>query len=144
MADTDRHAEHPGGRHEEHDVQVRPIVIFGLGLIILTTVVLLLMDWMFDYLAAYHARLDVPRSPLSISREPPPGPRLEVSPDQTLRELRTEEEAVLHSYGWVDRDAGIVRLPIDRAITLLTERGLPRPTEDRGSKDEDRDKKKEH
>ena len=31
---------------------------------------------------------------------------------------------MLHSYGWVDQQAGIVRIPIDRAMTLLTERGL--------------------
>jgi hypothetical protein len=31
----------------------------------------------------------------------------------------------LSSYGWVDREAGIVRIPIDRAMDLLAERGLP-------------------
>jgi cytochrome c oxidase cbb3-type subunit III len=44
---------------------------------------------------------------------------------QALQELRTAEDAVLHSYGWVDRAAGIVRMPIDRAMEVLAERGLP-------------------
>jgi hypothetical protein len=143
MADMHRGIEPRGGRDAEHDVQLRPIVIFGLGLIFLTMVVLLLMYWLFDDLAAHHARLDTPRSPLSVSQEPPPGPRLEVNLDQALRELRAEEETVLHSYGWVDRDAGIVRLPIDRAITLLTERGLPRQAAGRKSKHDDREKKRD-
>jgi cytochrome c oxidase cbb3-type subunit III len=44
---------------------------------------------------------------------------------QELQELRTAEDAVLHSYGWVDRAAGIVRMPIDRAMAVLAERGFP-------------------
>jgi hypothetical protein len=44
---------------------------------------------------------------------------------QELQELRAAEDAVLRSYSWVDRAGGIVRMPIDRAIDLLAERGLP-------------------
>jgi hypothetical protein len=40
-------------------------------------------------------------------------------------ELRTAEDTDLNSYGWVDRTAGIARIPIDRAMQLLLERGLP-------------------
>jgi len=39
--------------------------------------------------------------------------------------LRANEDAVLNSYGWADRRAGTVRVPIDRAMDLLVERGLP-------------------
>jgi cytochrome c oxidase cbb3-type subunit III len=42
-----------------------------------------------------------------------------------LKEMRATEDAVLHSYGWVDQAAGIVRIPIERAMELLAERGLP-------------------
>ncbi len=31
----------------------------------------------------------------------------------------------MHSYGWVDQPAGVVRIPIDRAMELLAQRGLP-------------------
>ena len=36
-----------------------------------------------------------------------------------------QEEQTLHSYGWVDQQAGVVRIPIDRAMELLAQRGLP-------------------
>lgn len=42
-----------------------------------------------------------------------------------LREFRTREDDSLATYGWVDRGAGIVRLPISRAKDLVIERGLP-------------------
>jgi hypothetical protein len=39
--------------------------------------------------------------------------------------MRAEEDQILGSYGWIDRERGIVRVPIDRAITLLAQKGLP-------------------
>jgi DNA-binding GntR family transcriptional regulator len=47
------------------------------------------------------------------------------------------ETAILHSYGWVDRDAGIVRIPIERAIEILAERGLPTRDQGQGSSAQD-------
>jgi len=41
-----------------------------------------------------------------------------------MEELRAREDAILGSYGWVDRQAGIGRIPIDRAVDLLLEKGL--------------------
>jgi hypothetical protein len=117
--------EPAGRRHEVSDVQVRSIATFAVGLVILTGVVLLLTGWLFKHFAARQAELDVPASPLAVTQEMPPEPRLEVVLDQVLREVRADEDVLLHGYGWVDRQAGIVRIPIDRAMTLLAERGLP-------------------
>jgi hypothetical protein len=44
---------------------------------------------------------------------------------------------LLEGYGWVDRSAGTVRLPIERAMQLLLERGLP--TRPEGEQDGFRD-----
>ena len=68
---------------------------------------------------------DPPLSALADSRQPPAEPRLQVTPDQELAAIQDEENAILYSYGWVDQNAGIVRLPITRAMELLVERGLP-------------------
>jgi hypothetical protein len=43
-----------------------------------------------------------------------------------MRELRAREEAALTSYGWVDREAGRARIPVERAMELLLERGTGR------------------
>jgi hypothetical protein len=52
-------------------------------------------------------------------------PSLLVREPVNLQKFRDEEDHLLTSYGWVDQNAGVVRLPIDRAKELLLERGLP-------------------
>ena len=120
--------------HEERDVRLRPIIVAGVSLALLAGLTLLAMWQLFDYFDARRARVDV-LPPLFEARQLPPEPRLQVSPQQAMREMRAAEMAHLHSYGWVDREAGIVRIPIERAIELLAERGLPN---DRGAMMEER------
>jgi len=62
-----------------------------------------------------------------------------------MQEMLRAENAQLQSYGWVDRSIGMVRMPIDRAMELVVEQGLPSwheiPTpaaEPRGSMPEER------
>ena len=56
-----------------------------------------------------------------------PPPNLQTRPVQDFEAFRAREEGVLESYGWVDQKAGIVRIPIEEAMRLLVERGLPSP-----------------
>jgi hypothetical protein len=56
-----------------------------------------------------------------------PAPNLQESPSADMRAYRQEERDELARYGWVDRNAGIVQLPLDRAMFLVgTHHGLPR------------------
>ena len=55
----------------------------------------------------------------------PPLPKLQAKPEEGLARLRAEEERELTSYGWENRDQGVVRVPIERAIELISARGLP-------------------
>jgi len=54
-----------------------------------------------------------------------PEPRLERNERLEIESFRLQEEQTLHSYGWVDQQAQVVRIPIDRAMQLIAERGLP-------------------
>jgi hypothetical protein len=54
----------------------------------------------------------------------PPEPRLEAQSGQTLDPYRAGQEQKLSSYGWVDRQTGVARMPIDRAMDLVAQRGL--------------------
>lgn len=112
------------GKHELRDANFRGVVLFGLGLFVLIAAALFAMDRLFDYLAA-QPEAGPPPSSMALSREVPPLPRLQVSGTVDLKRFREAEEKVLNSYAWVDRDAGIVRIPVERAIELLAERGLP-------------------
>ena len=126
MSETTPHVEPTERRHAAYDLQLRPVVTFGIVLVGVTALVLLGMAWLFQAFSTRLTQQDVPPSPLAQTRQQlPPEPRLQVAPAQELQQMRAAEEALLHSYGWVDQAAGIVRLPIDRAMTLLAERGLP-------------------
>jgi hypothetical protein len=54
-----------------------------------------------------------------------PQPRLETNETIEIDKFRLQEEQTLNSYGWVDQEAGVVRIPIDHAMELLAQRGLP-------------------
>ena len=112
--------------HERYDMSFRPVILFGVALVALTVVVLFLMSAFFASMAARRAHRDTPLSPLALSRpQIPPEPRLQLTPNQELQQERQAEDALLHSYGWVDRAAGVVRIPIEQAMDLLATRGLP-------------------
>lgn len=53
----------------------------------------------------------------------PQGPRLQTQPFKDVYTLRTGEAEKLTTYGWVDQGAGVVRIPIDDALRLMSERG---------------------
>ena len=55
----------------------------------------------------------------------PPEPRLQSNPQQDLSELRAKQESLLKGYGWVNKEAGIARIPIEEAMRIVVQRGLP-------------------
>lgn len=55
----------------------------------------------------------------------PPMPRLQPNPGAELVEFRAQQLEATTTYGWIDRDAGVVRIPVERAIEILAQRGLP-------------------
>lgn len=55
----------------------------------------------------------------------PPAPRLQTQPFKDVYQLKTEQRGTLNSYGWVDKANGVVHIPVDRAMQLLLQRGLP-------------------
>jgi len=65
--------------------------------------------------------------PQAVIERRPPEPILQAHPKRDMYLFRREEEEVLRGYGWVDPNRGVVRIPIERAIDLTAERGLPTP-----------------
>ena len=111
-------------RHETRDANVRDLVLFGIGLAMIIAATVLLMKGVFHYFAATQ-NLGPPASPFDNVRTLPPQPRLQIEPRQDLKQLRSAEDDKLQGYGWVDQNAGTVRIPIDRAMDLLVQSGLP-------------------
>jgi hypothetical protein len=105
-------------RHERNDADVRGIAFSGLALGVGTIIVCFLVYFMFRFLTNVNPVVDT-RVQL------PPEPRIQVHPWEEYGVLKTSELQQLHSYQWVNKKDGIVRIPIDRAMDLLLQRGLP-------------------
>lgn len=116
----------PQHRHEKRDLNARYVGVFFAGLFLLLIFSLLAMWGVFGFFAEEQAESQPPPSPLAASRpKEPPGPRLQVNPPVELKEIRQGEEEQLDSYGWVQKEAGVVHIPIEQAKKLLLQRGLP-------------------
>jgi hypothetical protein len=126
---TDNAAVH----HEESDVDIRAIFGFGAALIAIAVVIHVAILLFFNVLERGAGQQSAVAYPLATGQEDrlPPEPRLQIAPREDLAALRAKEDAILRSYGWVDRNAGVVRIPIDRAMELTLERGLPARQEPR-------------
>lgn len=112
---------------ETSDVNVRGIFAFAVGLSITGVIVSLVVWLLFALFTAREAQRVMPAFPLAAGQENrlPPEPRLQTNPRQDMRDLRRAEDAVLSSYGWVDKKAGVARIPIGEAMKLTVKRGLP-------------------
>ena len=112
--------------HEHSDASVWIIVKFGLWLAISAIVVSGGMGLLFG-LFVKQSEETTPEFPLAVGQEQrlPAGPRLQRFPVTEHYEFRQQEDAVLQKYGWVDKETGVVRMPIADAMKLAVERGLP-------------------
>jgi hypothetical protein len=122
------HAERPI-THETSDVSdanVRTIFGFGLGLLAVAIAVHVIILLVFNFFEARERHQAPSEYPLAAAQQNrlPPEPRLQTNPRQDLADLRAREDATLTTYGWVDKNAGMVRIPIDEAIRLTVERGV--------------------
>jgi len=111
--------------HELSDLRPGYVALFGIALTAVIVAAAVITSLLIDFKAAEHSRQETPVPRLAQEREATPGPRLQVDANKDLRQMRAGEEAVLNSYGWVDKDAGIVKIPVDRAMEILAKKGLP-------------------
>jgi hypothetical protein len=125
MVDEHSAAQTGAPGHELRDLNPKYIALFGAGLAAIIIAVLTAAYALFHYYYAGESRARPRPSPLSYNEEPVPEPRLEVNPGAELKTMKAEEDETLNSYGWIDRDQGIVRIPIDRAIAILAQKGKP-------------------
>ena len=115
--------------HEESDVNVAAILRYGLVLLLIGAVVHLVLWWLLGTYERRHQRAQTHVYPLAAGRQDqlPPSPRLQTDPQQELQDLRAKQQSLLTGYGWVNREAGVARIPIEDAMRMVVARGLPVP-----------------
>jgi len=147
----------PDVAHEHSDVSVGPLLQFVVGLTVFTAVVALVVYVMFLFLQKREQAAELRSSPLARQGADrlPPEPRLQLAPGFEVRTedgrrvpltydpdapttrspqpqseywaVREEWRRKLHGYGWVDQNAGTVRVPIEEAMRLYAERQKGKP-----------------
>jgi hypothetical protein len=117
------HSPNGNPGHETTEVSPR-LIIVSLGVLaVATLLVLLLVVGIFRFLKT--TSITAPTT-TAVQQQPlPPEPRIEIDAAQQFKGIKAREEHILSSYAWVDQNQGTVRIPIDRAIDLLSQRGLP-------------------
>jgi hypothetical protein len=116
-------------RYELRDLSPKHVAIFGGSLAGIIVLVLLVARFLIVHYYNVQQKARPPLSPLSFNQPPMPEPRLIVTPGQGFETLRKQENDVLGSYAWVDKDQGIARIPIARAMEILTQKSLPARTQ---------------
>ena len=125
------HAAHDGlynedVAHEHSDVNIRALLMFCLGLVVVTAVVQVAMWGLFVVFERQAVQNDPVLSPLMLpAGELPPEPRLLTDEPANLRQIKSEEQRILQGFGWVDQKSGVARIPIDDAKKKLLHGGLP-------------------
>lgn len=104
--------------YERSDVGIRLVgwLAGGLGMFIVVTP--LTLPWMFPL----SRTTTTPAGRPALSSNAPP---LEVNPRATLQKSQRNDAQFARGYDWIDRNQGIVRIPIDRAVEILLRKGLP-------------------
>jgi hypothetical protein len=116
----------PEQAHDDRDVDARTIVRTGLVVLGLTAIAMVGGLYLVRFFTLEEEREHPPAPPMATGLpSAPAGPRLQRLPAEGLDALRREEAQRLSSYAWVDKEKGIVQIPIERAIELVAERGLP-------------------
>jgi len=106
------HETIPASGHEQRDVRVGSVLRWSVGLLGLIVFTGVAMWFLVTGLRSHEEHISPPASPLAGS----------YGPTEPPAQQRSREQAQLDGYGWVDRSAGTVHIPVERAMELLVQR----------------------
>lgn len=137
MSEEIKHRAHdPETEFEHQDLSPHGVYAFLVGLAVAGVLVAFVLWGLYHFMERYEAAHQPAQNPLvqpsvetrQVSPDAIlkfPQPRLENSERSELNDFRLKEEDTLDSYGWVDQKTGVVRIPIERAMQLIVQQGLP-------------------
>jgi hypothetical protein len=123
MTEVQGHVAGPvvsGPTHETADIDGRHVWGTAAGL---AATIVLAGFMAAGAIALIGSMIGRPLAPINPPPTQMPSPPLQSAPALDLQALRAEKHALLSSYAWIDRAHGVVRIPIERAMSLLIARG---------------------
>ncbi|MBI2214008.1 MAG: hypothetical protein HYU52_10210 [Acidobacteria bacterium] len=138
----DEHVEHVHV-HEGSDVSARTFILFFVIFLVFTAIAFVVVKWSYFALVKYEnarqgdvpTRIAPPKTEIpenlaltaggpEVSTLPQNAPLLQADPARDMQVMRAQQNAKLTSYGWIDREAGVVHVPIDKAMAFALERSM--------------------
>lgn len=117
---------HEDTHFEVTDITARNVFLVGAGVLVTTWFLIGLLYFLFTYFSRERARTSPPPLPITALHEGfPPEPRLQQSPPRDLKAFRAREDWELNNYHWLDKAKGRVAIPIEQAMRMVAEHGLP-------------------
>lgn len=111
--------------YADRDIPVGKIMLSGLYITIFTVLTFVGIRFLFLHLDRSNEQAQQAVSAFVNQRVLPPEPRLQVDEPRTWQQQLAVEKAHIEGYAWVDQKAGVVSIPVERAMALVAERGLP-------------------
>lgn len=106
------------------EIRASAILLAGAGMLALVLLGLLIALGMYLFAGGRTSRPGEPLPTFVGAGILPPAPRLQTDPHKDLQRLRAAEDSLLGHYAWVNRDSGLVRIPVERALAIVAVRGL--------------------
>jgi hypothetical protein len=118
---------------EERDIKVGTIYWYLIALGLATVIALIVCIFILRFTSNLAASSDAPPPPSRtlIGKDFPPEPRLQGVPGHTTdpqKDLRQKLKADIDAnekLEWIDKNAGIVQIPVEDAMKIVAEKGLP-------------------
>jgi hypothetical protein len=105
---------------ERRDVNVRAMALIGAVIVVTAIVLHVALYWLYGAFRSSAAESGrVTKTQEQIEQPTSGQPRLQVDPTTDINQFRDEENKKLSTYGWVNKDNGIVRIPIEQAMKLV-------------------------
>jgi len=141
MSEIQKNAHNREG-FETQDLSSAGVLYFMAGLAVVVVLIYFIVAGMYRFLDRYDKNHQEPMNPMAVKAgvDPRtmkfdeiqkqvdktfPQPVLEHSEQRQFGEFLEKQDKILDSYDWVDPKNGVVRIPIERAMELLAQRGLP-------------------
>ena len=109
----------------DREIQYHQLIWMGVGLLVVALLSGVGVFFLLRGFVSWRAQQAADSAPLVAPAPPAEGAKLLARPERELDRVRHEEAERLESYGWVDQNAGVARIPVERAIEVVAARGLP-------------------
>ena len=142
MSEEQFASNNSGAGFEKEDLDPVGVLFFMVGLAVVGVLIYFIVVGFYKYLDAYDRAHQAPMNPMALKTGADPAtmnfgeikdkvdatfpkPVLEYNERIQFTPEVAKEDQILGSYDWVDQNSGVVRIPIDKAIDIVAERGLP-------------------